>query len=136
MEIMNYVDWLFADIKHMSAEHHKAYTGVDNRLIIRNIRALASSDWNGFIVPRLPFVPGFNDSEKNLTATSEFIKELNLELINILPFHRLGESKYRQLGLNYEYAYVEPSSIQSLQHCKSIIERSGIRCFLGHDTPF
>jgi pyruvate-formate lyase-activating enzyme len=66
-------------------------------ILYHNIRSLASADWDGFIVPGIPIAPHINDDE-NIRATARFVKSCDLEMVDIPPFHRLGESKYRQPG--------------------------------------
>lgn len=137
MEAMKYINWVFTDIKHMDANEHKKLTGVDNSLILRNIRTLAEKpDWDGFIVPRIPIITGLNDSVENIKATAKFVKEIGLEVINILPFHRLGESKYRQLGRTYRFAEQKPPADEQMRSIKRMIEEEGLVCFIGYETPF
>jgi len=58
---------------------------------------------------RTPVVPGFNDSPGDIMAIAEFIKALPGEIeFELLPYHRFGESKYRQLGKQYSLKDVEP----------------------------
>lgn len=135
-EVLPLVDWVFADIKHMDPEVHRELTGVDNRLILRNIREMGDESWQGFTVIRIPVIPGCNDSEDNIRATARFVLEAGLEVINILPFHRLGESKYRQVGRTYRFAEQEPPTDDVMQRVKQIIESEGVVCFVGHQTPF
>ncbi len=137
MDIMNYIDWVFTDLKHMDSNEHKKITGVGNELILKNIKTLAEKeDWDGFIVPRIPIVPNINDSESNIRATAKFVNEIGLEVINILPFHRLGESKYRQIGQKYLFEDQVPPTKERMQKIKSIIEEEGLTCFVGYETPF
>jgi len=134
--VMKYVDWVFVDIKHMDSRVHREMTGVDNDLVLRNIRALAKADWDGFAVIRVPIIPGQNDDEENIRATARFVRDVELEVINILPFHRLGESKYRQLGRKYEFAEQKPPTEKRMGEIKGLIQDHGLICFTGHDTPF
>ena len=137
MDAMNYIDWVFTDIKHMDSEKHKEVTGVGNELILKNIKTLAEKEnWEGFIVPRIPVIPGYNDSEENIKATARFIKSIDLEVINILPFHRLGESKYRQVGQVYRFAEQVPPTEEHMLFIKKIVEEEGLVCFVGYETPF
>ena len=136
MQVIQYVDWVFTDIKHMDPQKHLEITGVNNQLILKNIRLLAEADWNGFIVPRIPVIPGINDSDENIRATAKFVKDIGLEVINILPFHRLGESKYRQVGQVYKFAEQKPPADSHMRHLKRIIENEGLVCFIGYETPF
>ncbi len=137
MQVMEYVDWVFTDIKHIDSKKHKELTGVGNELILKNITEIAlKPDWKGFIVPRIPIIPGYNDDEKNIRETARFVKKIDLELINILPFHRLGESKYKQLNQEYLFKDQLPPSDELMQNCKKIIEEEGLVCFIGYETPF
>lgn len=136
LDSMQYVDWAFTDIKHMDSGCHKELTGVGNELILGNIRTLAQSDWDGVLVPRVPVIPGRNDSDGNISATAEFIRDIGLDVINLLPFHRLGESKYRQLGKTYIMENQTPPTDEHMQHLKKIVESKGILCFIGWETPF
>ncbi len=60
--ILPLVDWVFADIKHMDPLKHYQAVGVDNTVILSNIRMIAASGWKGRLIVRAPVIPGFNDS--------------------------------------------------------------------------
>jgi pyruvate formate lyase activating enzyme len=137
MEAMKYVEWVFSDLKHMNPDRHRELTGVDNRLILKNTRLLAEdSDWNGFYIIRIPIIPGINDSRENITETAEFVRSCGLEAINILPFHRLGESKYRQMDQEYRFKNMKPPGEEHMNQIKKWIEKTGLVCFIGYKTPF
>lgn len=137
MEAIRYVDWVFTDIKHMDPEAHRRLTGVDNRLIHENIRRMGAADWwNGVVVPRIPVIPGVNDSDENIDESARFVKDAGLEVINLLPFHRLGESKYRQLGRNYRFLDTKPPVQEHMQHLQALVQKHGLFCFIGYETPF
>lgn len=135
-EALKNVDWMFVDIKQMDPERHKELTGVSNELILSNIKALAASDWPGFVVVRIPVIPGCNDSEENIRATAKFVKDAGLEVINLLPFHRLGESKYRQLGKHYAFEEHPGTPVEALAPLKALVEAEGLTCYTGWKTPF
>ena len=136
-EVISYVDWVFVDLKHMDPEVHKKYTGVSNKLTLDNIRALAArKDWNGIIMPRIPIIPGVNDSDENMVATANYLKDIGLDAVNLLPFHRLGESKYRQLGREYVYAEEVPPAHDYMQRLQKIMIDQGLICYVGWETPF
>jgi pyruvate formate lyase activating enzyme len=132
---LDYLDWVMVDIKHMNPARHREATGTDNRLILDNIERTAKADGPRLFV-RVPVIPGFNDSESNMSETAEFLRRIESEEVNLLPFHRLAISKYEQIGLEYEYKDVIPPKIEQMQRFKEIFERQGIRCYLGDDTPF
>lgn len=94
------VDLVMADIKHMDNETHRHYTGVGNKRILSNLSLLMASD-KPFIV-RVPLIPGINDDTANLERTAEFLKGTeNLLRVELMPYNVLAGAKYRAVGLEY-----------------------------------
>jgi pyruvate formate lyase activating enzyme len=136
MEVLKRTNWMFIDIKHMDSAAHRAETGAGNELILHNVEAVACAGWDGRLIIRVPIVPGYNDTVENLQATGAFLAKLNLKEVNLLPFHRLGRSKYEQLGMNYKYAQVESPSREVMRSHQRIFEAAGLQCYVGSETPF
>ena len=126
----------FIDIKHMNNVKHKAGTGVGNDKILKNIEFVSNSEWDGRLIIRFAIIPGYNDSKENMLETAEFMNKNNLTEINILPFHRLGSSKYQQLGRVYSYKDILSPSQEDMLIYKSYFENSGISCYVDFETPF
>ncbi len=136
LAVQKLTDWMFIDLKHMDGAAHERETGVSNEMILKNITAAASAAWDGRLVIRVPVIPGFNDDRENLAATAAFMKRNGLDEVNLLPFHRLGSSKYTQLGLKYKYAGTDAPSAERMARAAAIFEAAGLRCSLGSQTPF
>ena len=97
LEIAKYVDLFLFDCKETDPDLHKEYTGVDNKIILENLKAL--SDAGSKIILRCPIIPGFNDRAEHFKGISETAEKfIGIEHIEIEPFHPLGESKYSALG--------------------------------------
>ena len=135
-EVMNYIDFSFIDIKHMDREKHKEKTGVYNDLILSNISALANSNHHGRIVIRVPVIKGFNNTDENISQLISFMHSNNLVEINLLPFHRLGESKWNQLGKKYDYANDGDITHSELEEIQDRFLENDIACYIAHDTLF
>ncbi len=124
------VDLFLYDIKHMDPVEHLRLTGRDNRLILDNASALAQMGRE--IVIRLPLIPGKNDSEANLIATAEFVRKLpGVNRIDILPYHRLGEPKYRRLGLPYALAGISSLGNECAESAQQLLQRFGLEVRIG-----
>ena len=100
------MDQIFMDLKHMDPDVHMDYTGVSNELILQNIEKLRSLDREGGdgsgpdIVIRIPVIGGVNDSEENIASSAAFVHAaLPDARIELLPYHRLGITKYEAIGL-------------------------------------
>jgi len=105
-KILEYVDLVLYDIKHMDALKHKEYTGVSNELILSNLKKL--DELNIPIEIRMPMIPGLNDSADNLSAVAKFLSEMkNVQRAKLLPYHRLGEGKYDRLDMQYKLKEIE-----------------------------
>ncbi|WP_434510717.1 glycyl-radical enzyme activating protein [Desulfitobacterium sp. AusDCA] len=93
------IDLVLFDIKHMDPVKHKVLTGVDNTIILDNAAKIKKIGKE--IRIRLPLIPTFNDDEKNIKATGRFMKLWGLDVIDLLPYHRLGVNKYYALDKEY-----------------------------------
>ncbi len=105
-EIMKYVDEPYCDIKEMDDEKHKALTGVSNKKILSNIRALLETGKKGTI--RMPLIPGVNDSDEELCAAADFLFPYRENIkIELLPYNTLTGAKYRLIGKEYKPEFDE-----------------------------
>ncbi len=127
-KVLTYVDLVLYDIKHMDPEIHKQATGERNDLILENLRRIPS---HAKVWLRLPFIPGFNDSAKNLEEVARLGKEINAEKVSLLPFHKLAEGKNQQIGKPYLCDDVKPPDPASIQKAQAIIESFGLPVTIG-----
>ena len=133
---MELIDFAFIDVKHMDSGRHASKTGVGNEKILSNIEALAKSGWKGRLILRMPVIEGFNDTLENAEATAEFMKRNGLFEINILPFHRLGTSKWEQMGREYPYASCLPTKESALEKLQEYYLEQRIACYVGDDVLY
>lgn len=127
-EIMEYTDLVLLDIKHMDPEMHRQGTGVDNALILKNARIMASMR---DVRVSLPLIPGYNDSEENISATAEFALSLGVGHIDINPLHKLGADKYTYLGLESPYDAYRSLDKQEVARARDIVKGHGLEVTVG-----
>lgn len=125
------VDLFLFDLKHTNADKSNEYTGVSNDLILENLRNLASA--GSRIQIRIPIIPGYNDSEENIHASASVCIELgkSLQLVQLLPYHRLGISKYNRIGKKYALASLEPPPKSHMEAIKNTFETYCLPVQLG-----
>ncbi len=106
-KILEYVDLVLYDVKHMDPQKHEEFTGLSNETILSNLKKL---DELGIPIEiRMPMIPGVNDTEDNLYAVAQFVNDMkNVQRVKLLPYHRLGEGKYERLDMEYNLMGVEP----------------------------
>lgn len=87
------------DIKSLNDEIHIKYTGVSNKLILENLKALCvDAAIRDKIIIRMPLIHEVNDDMDLLKMTGEFIKENHLKIVNFLLYHNLGINKKKNIG--------------------------------------
>ena len=129
-KIYPHVDLALLDVKHMDNTLHEKYTGVPNTYILENIRHIAK-DLKVPVIIRVPLLPGYNDDPKNLIATAKFAQSLgDCVLVNLLPAHKLGESKNESLGQENKCVITVPSD-EYMESLKRLIEEAGSPCKVG-----
>ena len=131
VRVMQWLDFVFIDIKHMDDAKHKAANGVGNGLILNNISMLMMQQQHPRVIIRIPVIPGYNDDEQNMQATAEYMRANKLFEVQLLPFHNLGESKWHQLGLPYLYEGKAGLAEETLVQLAQIFEAQGIKCWYG-----
>jgi pyruvate formate lyase activating enzyme len=136
LETMKYVDFAFIDVKHMDRDKHEENTGVYNDLILKNIECLVNSSWPGRLVLRMPVIRNYNDSVENAVATADFMNKLGIFEINLLPFHRMGDSKWTQLGDEYAYKEEEATDEETMDRLQDLYLDRRIACYVGSETAF
>ena len=129
-KILDHIDLLYFDIKHMDSHIHKKLTGVPNEIVLEN--AKKASKMRPIII-RIPIIPGYNDSEENLLNTAKFAAKLgeNLLRIELLPFHKFGTGNYEQLGKEYELKDLEPPNEEYMKKLKNLVESCGVKVQVG-----
>ena len=118
--LMELTDLVLLDIKHMDSAGHQALTGHDNSHVLAFARYLAKKNIPVWI--RHVVVPGITDDPKQLTQLGQFIGTLpNVKALDVLPYHVMGVSKYRELGIPYPLEGVEPATREQAKEARRII---------------
>lgn len=91
---------VYIDLKHMNDEKHRELTGVDNSLILRNLRWLMGQK-KDFVV-RIPLIPGLNDDVENLRRAADFLAgEEHLLRVELMPYNPFTKAKYDMAGIPF-----------------------------------
>ncbi|MDR2494286.1 MAG: glycyl-radical enzyme activating protein [Spirochaetaceae bacterium] len=118
-------DFILFDLKHHNREQHRQLTGVYNDLIIANLKA--ALDEGRPVLPRLPIVPGCNDSLADAAAYTDLLTALGAREVEILPFHQFGKHKYRLLGRDYALRNARSLQGEDLIPFAEVLKRGNIQ---------
>ena len=130
--VIPFTDLFLFDIKHLDDSKHIAATGVSNIAILDNYRFLIEGRKD--IMIRFPVIPGFNDDNDHLERLRTFIistKTDSLKRINLLPYHRIGSSKYKRFKIPYRMDGVEPPSAEKMKMMKTFFMETGVKVKIG-----
>lgn len=134
---LDYIDFVYFDIKHMDSEMHKKITGQPNIHILENLKKI--SEHGNEICVRTPVVPGWNDSDENIRATAEFIGKLgSVRKYELLAYHKLGVNKYKILDRPYTLDDVQEPEKEHMLHlvdvANEVLLKIGKKCFYNSEN--
>jgi pyruvate formate lyase activating enzyme len=111
-QVMPFVDLFLFDIKDMDNQFHLKHTGKPNSLILANLKLL--HDAGAHIQIRLPMIPGYNNRSDHFGGIADLVKSLpNLVGVEVMPYHRLGNSKNERFGLRQTMPDEVPAADQA-----------------------
>ena len=119
-EILKLTDLVLLDIKHSTNLGYKSLTGKDSNGFNEFLDALNKTNVKVWI--RHVVVPNITDSEKHILKLSEIIKKVkNLDKIELLPYHTLGENKYEKLHVSYRLKGIAPMNKERTAELEKIL---------------
>ncbi|MEJ2040555.1 MAG: glycyl-radical enzyme activating protein [Desulfosarcinaceae bacterium] len=130
LRLAGLADLVLFDLKLIDPARHKRFTGVDNHLILDNFRALGRT--HPAVRVRLPLIPGVTDDEENIRAVAEVAHACKgLAGADLLPYHRIGDQKYDQLGMERRLADLATPTPGAVSAAQSLYRKYGLSVSLG-----
>lgn len=122
-EIIESLDCVFVDCKHMDDDVHRSLTGVGNRRILENIALISRLNPNTIV--RVPLIEEVNASEQNIRNMCEYLTQnARVAGVELLPYHDFGEAKYSAVGAGSQ-SFTTPSAAK-IEELKKIIAEYGL----------
>lgn len=125
--LIQYVDFIYTDLKHYHPLKHRTVTCVENQLIIKNIHYAFSKGKE--IVLRIPVIPNFNDSLEDAEQFASLFHQLQIDQVQLLPFHQFGENKYQLLNRTYTMSHVKALHPEELSDYQQVFLNHDINCY-------
>jgi len=128
--LLEKLDLVYIDLKHMDDKTHRAWTGASNRRILDNLqRAARQND----VIVRIPVIPGFNDSVDNISESAKFVKSLgnHVARLELLPYHLFGIHRYAELERGYALSSIPPLSDEQMANLRDRARTAGIAVEIG-----
>jgi pyruvate formate lyase activating enzyme len=122
------LDLVLLGIKTWGDERHRHLTGREIGPTLDFARRLAAHKkpiWVRFVL-----VPGLTDDAKDIAEIAGFAAGLgNVERVEVLPFHQMGRFKWKELGLNYTLADVQPPTVEAAERVCAQFRAVGLKAF-------
>jgi pyruvate formate lyase activating enzyme len=126
-KVIRRTDLVLFDIKHYDRDRHREGTGVDNGIILTNLRT--ALDRGVEVLPRIPVIPAYNDTPEDAREFAALLKSFGLKRVQILPFHQFGEGKYETLQKPYAMKGFPSLHQEDLEEYREIFINAALECF-------
>ena len=124
------MDLMLYDVKLAHDATHREFTGQKSGPVFDNLAAL--SDRQFPLLMRMPLVPGMTHTEDNIRGLMTWIRNNTIyRQIHLLPFHRTGQGKYQELGMENRMKDVSVPTFEEIEAAMGIWASSGFNVTIG-----
>ncbi|WP_255467528.1 radical SAM protein [Roseomonas sp. HF4] len=125
-EYMRNVDLVLLDIKSGDPDTYRRVTGAELAPTLRFVQRLNAM--NKAVWVRFVLVPGLTDAPDNIRKVADVVAPMmNVEWVEVLPFHQMGAFKWKALGLDYKLADTPTPTEEQVQAALGIFRAAGCR---------
>ncbi len=134
-QVLPWTDYWLYDLKLYDPVRHSDYTGRDNETILANAAIVAASGTD--VLFRVPIIPSITDEPQNLEDLADFLRRLTgiNGRVELMPYHRLAEGKYRSLDRTYPLPGVAPLTATDLMGAQKLFVDRGLQAPYRTDPP-
>lgn len=120
--VLEYVDLVLLDIKSFNPKTYFKVTNVSLEPTLSFAKYLSEINKPAWI--RFVLVPNLTDDPSNVEGLAQFISTLgNVEKVEVLPFHKMGEYKWEQLGFDYQLKNTPEATPEQVQKVTEIFQK-------------
>lgn len=120
--VLEYVDLVLLDIKSYDPSTYFKITNVSlepTLKLAKYLQQIQKPTWIRFVL-----VPNLSDGGENMEGLAQFISQLdNVEKVEILPFHKMGEYKWDNLKYNYQLKHTKTPTSTEVQNAIALFKK-------------
>ncbi len=118
-ELLKYTDYCMLDVKYNTQEDYQKYVGCSIEAPLKFLEYLS---FNGIPTRiRQVTVPDINDTEADIEKLYQIIKAYNIDRVELLPFKKLCETKYDNMGKEFPFKNIPPADVKKTARLEEII---------------
>lgn len=119
-EVLEYTDLVLLDIKSINDQVYKDLTNFELSPTLKFAEYLNEKQIKVWV--RYVLVPGVTDNLDDVRKLADFISNFdNIEKVEVLPFHKMGEYKWENLNLKYSLSDTQPPDNESIKNVTEIL---------------
>jgi pyruvate formate lyase activating enzyme len=123
--VLDHADLVLLDIKSFDPKIYFKITNVSlepTLAFAQYLSEIQKPTWIRFVL-----VPNLSDNLESIEGLAQFVSSLgNVENVEVLPFHKMGEYKWQQLGYDYQLKDTPSPTPQQVQQVMDIFQRQGL----------
>lgn len=118
-------DMALVDLKGFREETFKKVTGISGKNSFETFEYLAGIQKRIWV--RYVLVPGLTDNPQELREAADYLAKLgNVERIELNAFHKMGEYKWQECGIDYALGDTLPPTAEQVLAAKEIFRAAGL----------
>lgn len=121
-KLLEVTDLVLLDVKHIDPIWHQKVTSAANNVVLEfaeYLKKIKKPMWLRYVL-----VPGYTDQKEFLKKWGEHFKDFkNIERVEILPFHKFGFYKWKELGRENPLENTPVPTKQELQEAFDIFKK-------------
>ena len=119
-ELLRFTDRVLLDIKYTTDEDYKKYAGCSLSAPLEFLDYLEKQKIPTTV--RQVIIPTLNDSEENIKALKSIIqKHKNLDSAELLPFKKICQVKYDNMGIEFPFAHIPEPTHDLMEKLKTML---------------
>lgn len=127
-EIIRLTDIFLLDVKTADKAKFSEYVGHGFDVFLENLKLITERARR--VIIRIPVIPSFNDDEQSVKDIIALLRKYpKITEVSLLPFHRIGNDKYRRLGRKWLMGDIKSLSPEKLAPIEQLFEKEGFKIF-------
>ena len=124
-ELLKYTDYCMLDIKYATDKLYRKYVGCSMDTPLEFLKYLSEQNIPTRI--RQVIVPTINDNEANIDALYELVKDYKIDKVELLPFKKICETKYENMGVEFPFASIPSADVAATKTLQDKINRKIVK---------
>ena len=125
-KVLDLTDLVLLDIKHINPEKYFQLTEAELEPTLQFMNYLSKINKPTWL--RYVLVPGYTDDPKDLENWAKYVSQFsNVERVDVLPFHQMGASKWKDIGRKYPLQNCRPADMNDVIKATTIFKKYNLR---------